>query len=84
MARMTDITLGDLREDASAVMRRAERGEHLRVLVGRRPVAHLGPLEEPSPWVPSEVMEGRVRNAQADPSLRAQLDELLPDTIAEL
>jgi antitoxin (DNA-binding transcriptional repressor) of toxin-antitoxin stability system len=80
----TDITSNELHEDTGAALRRAERGEHLRVLVGRRPVAQLGPLEDAVSWVDGEVMEARLRGVQADPALRGELDALQPDTIADL
>jgi antitoxin (DNA-binding transcriptional repressor) of toxin-antitoxin stability system len=83
MARTTDITSRELHEDTSAALRRAESGEHLRVLVGRDVVAQLGPLADES-WVDAVVMEARVRNAQADSSLQVDLDALQPDTLADL
>lgn len=62
-------------------------GEAVRVEGGyvRRlgPVAQVAPLEDGATWVPSGVMERRVRDAQADPALAAELRELLPDTIDE-
>jgi antitoxin (DNA-binding transcriptional repressor) of toxin-antitoxin stability system len=84
MARTTDITSRELHEDTSTALRRAESGEHLRVLVDRQPVAQLGPLADDASWVDAEAMEARVRDAQADPSLRRDLDELQPDTLADL
>ncbi|HZV75777.1 MAG TPA: hypothetical protein VFF79_18880 [Conexibacter sp.] len=54
------------------------------MLVDRQPVAQLGPLEDAASWVDAEVMEARVREAQADASLQRELDELQPDTIADL
>jgi antitoxin (DNA-binding transcriptional repressor) of toxin-antitoxin stability system len=84
MARLSDITLDQLHEDTGAALRRAEGGEHLRVLVDRQPVAQLGPLEDTAAWVDAGVMEARVRDAQADAGLRRQLDELQPETIADL
>jgi antitoxin (DNA-binding transcriptional repressor) of toxin-antitoxin stability system len=84
MARSVDITSRELHEDTSAALRRAESGEHLRVLVDRQPVAQLGPLDDAASWVSAEVMEVRVRGAQADASLQRELDELQPDTIADL
>lgn len=84
MPRTTDITSRELHEDTSAALDRAERGEHMRVLVGRQPVAQLGPLEEDAAaWVDADVMEARVRDAQADGSLQQELDELQPDSIAD-
>jgi antitoxin (DNA-binding transcriptional repressor) of toxin-antitoxin stability system len=84
MSRPTDISSRELHDDTSAALRRVERGEHLRVLVGRKPVAQLGPLDDAESWVDAEVMEARLRGAQADASLRRELDELQPDTIADL
>jgi antitoxin (DNA-binding transcriptional repressor) of toxin-antitoxin stability system len=84
MRRTTDITSRELHEDTSDALRRAESGEHLRVIVDRQPVAHLGPLDDSASWVDAEVMEARVRDAQADTALQRDLDELQPDTIADL
>jgi prevent-host-death family protein len=41
---MTVIAQRELRNQVSAVLRRAEQGEHFTVTVGGRPVAELGPL----------------------------------------
>jgi antitoxin (DNA-binding transcriptional repressor) of toxin-antitoxin stability system len=81
--RSTDISSRELHLDTVAALRRAESGEHLRVLVGRQPVAQLGPLDDAASWVDAEVMEARVRAAQADAALRRQLDEMQPDTVAD-
>jgi hypothetical protein len=35
-------------------------------------------------WLDSEQVEGWIRKSCADPSLLQELDELLPDTLAEL
>lgn len=84
MAHVHDITLRDLQHDAGTVLRRAERGEHLRVLVDDRAVAEIGPVDEIDYWVDSKVMETRIRGAQADPALSRELDEFYPDTLADL
>jgi len=44
----------------------------------------IGPLDDAASWVDSEVMEARIRAVVADPGLRRVLDELQPDTIADL
>lgn len=84
MAYAHDITLRDLQDDASAVLRRAEHGEHLRVLVNDRAVAEIGPVDENDYWVDSKVMEQRILGAQADPALSRELDQFYPDTLADL
>lgn len=84
MAHAHDITLRDLEDDAGTVLRRAEQGEHLRVLVDDRAVAEIGPIDENDYWVDSKVMEQRIRGAQADAALSRELDEFFPDTLADL
>jgi prevent-host-death family protein len=77
-----DVSVRELRNHTAEVLRRVEAGERLRVTVDRRPVAELGPLPARSAWVPRErALTGL---AQADPGLRAELAEVLPDTIDEL
>jgi prevent-host-death family protein len=41
---MVQIAQRELRNDVSAVLRRAEQGERFTITVGGRPVAELGPL----------------------------------------
>jgi prevent-host-death family protein len=77
-----DVSVRELRNHTADVLRRVEAGEHLRVTVDRRPVAELAPLPRRATWVPRErVVESLV---QADPDLRAELDEALPDMVDEL
>lgn len=77
-----DVSVRELRNHTADVLRRVEAGERLRVTVDRRPVADLVPLPLRTAWVPRQ----RVVDAllQADPGLRAQLAEALPDTVDEL
>jgi len=77
-----DISVRELRNHTAEVLRRVEAGERLRVTVDRRPVAELGPLPTRSAWVTRErVMTSLI---QADPSLRDELADALPDTVADL
>ena len=81
---MTDIPARDLRNDISAVLRRVEGGERLRITVSGRPVAELLPLpRRPTslPW--SEFLAG-VDQWRADPGLAEQLRELLPETTEDV
>ena len=81
---MTDIPARELRNDISAVLRRVERGEHLRVTVSGRPVAELLPL----PTRPrSMAWDAFVRGSdrwRADPGLARELADLLPGTTDDL
>ncbi len=77
-----EIPVRELRNHTADVLRRVERGERLRVTVDRRPVAELRPLAQRTAWVARErVIDSLV---QADPELRAALDDAMPDTIDEL
>ncbi|MFN2520868.1 MAG: type II toxin-antitoxin system Phd/YefM family antitoxin [Candidatus Limnocylindria bacterium] len=65
----------------SAVLRRIERGERLRVTVHGRPVAELVPLARPRTmaW---EAFTKSVR--RADAGLSRDLAELMPDTTDDI
>ncbi|MGH2915638.1 MAG: type II toxin-antitoxin system Phd/YefM family antitoxin [Solirubrobacteraceae bacterium] len=76
-----DVSVRELRNHTAEVLRRVEAGERLRVTVDRRPVAELGPLPSRSAWVARErVMASLI---QADPALRDELADALPDTVAD-
>lgn len=74
---MGDIPAHELRNDVSAVLRRVEAGEWLRVTVDGRPVAHLVPLVRRPRFLSWEELGGE--RIQADAGLTAELAELLPD-----
>jgi prevent-host-death family protein len=77
-----DVSVRELRNPTSEVLRRVEAGERVRVTVDRRPVAELSPLPARDTWVPRErVVTGLV---QADAALRDELADALPATIDEL
>jgi prevent-host-death family protein len=78
--RVTDVSARDLRNNTSAVLRRAEAGERLRVTVSRRPVAQLGPLERAT-WVSGGAMERVLREAPADAGLLVDLAALREQTV---
>ena len=79
-----DIPARELRNDVSAVLRRVEGGERLRVTVSGRPVAELLPL----PSRPrSLAWSAFIRDSdrwRADPGLAQELADLLPDTTDDL
>jgi prevent-host-death family protein len=81
---VTDVPLRELRNNPSAVLRRVERGERLRVTIDRRPVAELVPLARRERWVPVERAWPALVAARADASLRDELRQELPETTDEL
>lgn len=77
-----EVSVRELRNHTAEVLRRVEAGERLRVTVDRRPVAELAPLPARDVWVPRERALAAL--TQADPELRDQLTDALPDTVDEL
>ena len=81
---MTDIPARELRNNVSAVLRRVEHGEHLRVTVSGRAVAQLLPLPtQPTSMAWDTFLRDRDR-WRADPGLADDLEDLLPDTTDDL
>ena len=80
---MEDLPLRDLRNAASAVLRRAERGEWMRITVDRRPVALLGPLPARRTWIPAEEAMARLVSRQADPALTEDLLTVVGSTLQD-
>jgi len=81
---MEDVPARDLRNNVSAVLRRVEAGEHLRVTVSGRPVAELVPLAgRPASMLWTEFEAG-LEGALADVDLTAELASMLPDTTDDL
>lgn len=81
---MSDVSVRELRNHTSAILRRVEAGEKLRVTVDRRPVARLVALEDRPTWISGEVMHKALSETRADPGLRNDLNSLLSQTTDEL
>jgi len=81
---VADIPARELRNDVSAVLRRVEAGERLRVTVSGRPVAELVPLPSKPTSIPWEQFRESLQGALADSGLTGQLAELIPDTTDDL
>ncbi len=77
---MVDIPARELRNDVSAVLRRVEAGERLRVTVSGRPVAELVPLAPRPQSLPWAELQRSLEGARADAGLLADLRGLIPDT----
>jgi prevent-host-death family protein len=77
-----DVSVRDLRNHTAEVLRRVEAGERLTVTVDRRPVAELAPLPARTSWVPRDRVVAAL--VQADDGLRAELDEVIGQTVDEL
>lgn len=77
---MPDVPARDLRNDVSAVLRRVEKGERLRVTVSGRPVAELVPLTARPRSMSWEAFAQGIEEWRADPGLARELADLLPET----
>jgi prevent-host-death family protein len=77
---MTDVPARELRNDVSAVLRRVEAGERLRVTISGRPVAELVPLPRRPASLPWNEFIDRSEDWRADAGLASQLRDLLPET----
>jgi prevent-host-death family protein len=79
---MSAVSVRDLRNHTAEVLRRVEDGERIQITVDRRPVAELVPLPRRSTWVPRERLVASF--VQADPGLRRDLAQAMPDTVDDL
>jgi prevent-host-death family protein len=77
---VTDIPARELRNDVSAVLRRVEAGERVRVTVSGRPVAELVPLPAQAASLRREEFVDRFGRRRPDDGLAAQLRQLIPET----
>ena len=72
---MATIPQRELRNDISAVLRRAERGERLTITVDGRPVAELGPLTRTKQLASADVFGAILANTPVDASWAGELLE---------
>ncbi len=84
MVAVAEIPSRELRNEVSAILRRVEAGERLRVTVSGRPVAELVPLPSKPTSIPWEQFRESLQGASADAGLSDQLAELIPDTTDDL
>ena len=79
MWNVKEISVRDLRDTVSEVLRRVERGERLTVFVDRRPVAELVPLRSRRTVAMAQAMQIASRHA-ADRGLLAEVRRHLAST----
>ena len=85
MGEPADVSVRELRNHISEVLRRVEAGEHLRVTVDRRPVAQIIPLPTKRAALPmAEFLSWRSRTGGADPELAEELRDVAGETTDEL
>jgi prevent-host-death family protein len=77
---MTSIPLRELRNNASAVLRRVEAGERITVMIDGRPVADMVPHPQRRQWVPRDELMRFLSRRKPDPTMRADVRAALSDT----
>jgi prevent-host-death family protein len=82
---MVEIAARELRTHTADVLRRIETGESVTITSHGRPVATVAPIRETHrrPITRDELVR-RLRRDQADPGLRADLEQLAGDTTDDL
>jgi len=73
---MTSIAQRELRNEVSAILRRAEAGERFTITVGGRPVAELGPLVAARKPGAPDRLAAVLAETPVDPAWAAELREL--------
>jgi prevent-host-death family protein len=87
---MRRVGVRELRQNASAVLRRVLAGESVEITQRGRPVAMIVPLPEPTDVIDRLISEGRARPAKGSllelpPPLKPEPGSMLPsEALAEL
>jgi prevent-host-death family protein len=80
----SEVSARDLRNHTRDVLRRAERGEPVRITVNRKPVAELRPIDDRAAWVAGTAMERVIATVPADAGLMADLRPLRDQVIDDV
>lgn len=81
---MATVASRELRNRTRQVLERVEAGEDVFITVDGREVARVTHVTRKPRWVPKGTLLADLRRVQADAGLRAELDELAPDTTDDL
>lgn len=77
---MTEVASRELRNNTRALLDEVSTGKTITITVGGRPVAILGPVGRRPRWMGRAEFIRGVAAHQADPLLRTELRDLMPDT----
>jgi prevent-host-death family protein len=74
---MSTVGSRELRNDTAGVLRRVQAGEEMTITVNGQPVAVIAAVQpKRRRWLTKTELVKRLETSQADPGLRADLDEL--------
>lgn len=74
----------DLRNDTARVLDAVRAGERVTLTVHGEPIADIVPHGGRTRWLSGETMRDQLTQRAADPGLRAELDDLAGETLADL
>lgn len=74
----------DLRNDTSRVLDAVRAGERVTLTVHGDPVADIVPHGQRNRWLSGEALAKQLTQRSADPGLRADLDDLAGQTLADV
>ena len=81
---MVNVTSDDLSGRVDEILERVEVGEDVFITVDGREVARVTQVSRKHRWMPRGALLADLRRVRADAGLRADLDELAPDTTDDL
>jgi prevent-host-death family protein len=79
-----NVGVRDLRNHTGRVMDAVKAGERVTLTVHGEPVADIVPHERRTRWLSGSALGRELADRAADPGLRADLDELASQTLADL
>ena len=78
-----DVGVRQLRNDTASVIDALRAGERVTLTVHGEPVADIVPHGARSRWLSGAVLREQLQQRAADPGLRADLDVLAGETLAD-
>jgi prevent-host-death family protein len=78
------VSVRELRNRVSEVLRRVEAGERLTVTVNGRPVATLEPISPKRRFIPWDEAMEMIRRNPADPAMLDDIRSALTDTVDDV
>lgn len=79
-----DVGVRDLRNDTARVIDALRAGERVTLTVRGEPIADIVPHGGRTRWLSGAALRDQLAGRSADPALRADLDDLAGETLADL
>ena len=79
-----EVSVRELRNRTADVLAAVEAGQTITLTNRGAPIADIVPHRRRTRWLPGDWLAEQLRDKQADPGLRGDLDRLVGDTIDEI